>query len=281
MNKILISGDSSWDLPKELLGERFQEIPTVVILGDKEYLDGVNLTVDDIYEYAERTGRTPTTAATPPVVYEEFFDKHLKAGYDGIIHIALSSGISSCCDNAKEAAGKFKNVYAVDSRSLSSGLALAALYARDLLDEGMDVAGAAAKVKARVPNLQSSFVIDKMEFLHKGGRCSGLARFAASLLKIKPTIAMEHKMSVGKKYIGMNIKAALNKYVDDTFERCPDPDLTRIFITYSVISADIIEMVKRKIEKKFKFREIVLCPAGSTITSHCGKNTLGILYFNN
>ncbi|MDR1092591.1 MAG: DegV family protein [Clostridiales bacterium] len=280
MGKIIITGDSSWDMPRELLGAELVSIPLCIILGDKEYLDGVSLTNDDIYAYAESSGKTPKTAATPPAAYEEVFAKQFAAGADGIVHIALSSGVSACHDNAAEAAKKFKNVYVVDSKSLSSGSALVALYARDLAGEGLLAAEIAQKAEARRDKVQCSFVVDKLEFLHKGGRCSGLARFASTVLRIKPTILMNERMSVGKKYIGVHFKSALSKYADDTFERCPEPDLKRVFITYSVVEPDILDMVKEKVAGKFKFEEVYVNPAGSTVTSHCGKNTLGILFFN-
>ncbi|GHU98920.1 hypothetical protein FACS1894211_03440 [Clostridia bacterium] len=280
MAKIVITGDSAWDMPKELLGEDLIAIPMTVVLGDKDYLDGVNLTNDDIYAYAEKTGRTPKTAATPPALYEEIFEKQLAAGADGIVHIALSSGISACCNNAKEAAKRFKNVHVVDTLSLSSGVSLAALYTKDLLIAGAGAAEAAAETEARLSKIQCSFVIDKLEFLHKGGRCSGLARFMSTVLRIKPTILMNGGMTVGKKYMGLNFKTAVSQYVDDTFARCPEPDLRRVFITYSTVAPDMIETVREKVTARFKFEEVYINPAGSTIVSHCGKNTLGVLFFN-
>ncbi|GHU98921.1 hypothetical protein FACS1894211_03450 [Clostridia bacterium] len=274
MTKIKITGDSAWDMPLECQGD-FVTTPLSVILDDKEYLDGVNVTNDDIFAYYKRTKRTPKTAAIPPAYYEEVFRRELQTA-DGIVHISLSSHLSACHGNAKLAAACFQNVHIVDGLSLSSGLAALGLYAYDLAEAGLSAAEIAAGVEAARSRVQCSFVVNELEFLHKGGRCSGLARFAASLLKIRPTILMNGSMSVGKKYAGGAFKTAVARFTDDVFARHPDPDLKRLFITYSTAAPDVVETVRERIAKKFTFEHVYIGHTGCTITSHCGENTLGI-----
>ena len=274
---IKIVTDSASDLSKELIEKNdIGIIPFNVILGDKEYLDGISLTTGMIYKYVADTGKLPKTAAISPMVYREWFEKFGENSAD-VIYIGLSSGISASYSQAEAVAKEMKNVYTVDSKSLSSGVALLVLYACELRDGGMKAADIAKNVARRAKDVQCSFVLDTLEFLHKGGRCSGLARFASTLLKIKPTIVMEHKMSVGKKYMG-NWESSVIKYVEDAFIRFPDPDLKRIFITYTTAPPDILEKVKKIVLSKYDFGEVIFATAQGTITSHCGKNTLGILY---
>ncbi|MDR1092590.1 MAG: DegV family protein [Clostridiales bacterium] len=277
MADIQITGDSAWDMPPELLAEGFISVPLTVVLGDKEYLDGVNLTNDDIFAYFHSTGKTPKTAAIPPALYEETFSRALKTA-GAVIHISLSSPLSACHNNAKLAAARFRDVYVVDGLTLSCGLALLGLRARDWAREGVPAAEIVARLEKARHKMQCSFVVDDLEFLHKGGRCGGVARFAASLLRIKPTILMDGSMSVGKKYLGVNFKTALDKFADDTFARRPHPDLRRVFITYSTAPADIVDAVREKVTARFNFEKVYVCHTGGTITSHCGENTLGIAF---
>ena len=276
---VKIVTDSGCDVPKEWYAKlNLEIIPFNIILGDKEYQDGIDLEADMIYKYVAESKKLPKTAAISPACYRENFEKFAEGGND-VVYIALSSGISVSYQNASAAASDMKNVYVVNSKSLSSGIALLVLYACELRDKGMKGAEIAKNLERRSAGVQCSFLIDKLEFLHKGGRCTGLERFASTLLKIKPTIIMEEKMRVGKKYVG-NWANNLIKYVDDTFMRFPEPDLKRIFITYTTADPDVVEKVKERVLKKFPFEEVLETTAQGTITSHCGKNTLGILYLS-
>ena len=181
---------------------------------------------------------------------------------------------------AKKAAERLENVYVVDSYNLSTGTGLLALYAADLAEEGKSAQEIYDLVCARVPAVQASFVVDTMEYLHKGGRCSGVARFAASVLKIKPMILVKDGgMTVGKKYMGSFDKVIV-KYVEDILRMYDNPDLTRVFITHTYASPQTVQKVRETLQKAANFREIIETKAGCTVTSHCGKNTLGILYIN-
>ena len=276
--KICISAESTIDLPKELLEEySIKIIPFTVILGDKSGFDG-EVTPDIIYEYVDRTGVLPKTSAINIGQYDEYFRSLLKE-YDEVIHFCLSSEISSACQNAMNAASELKGVHVVDTRSLSTGIALQAIYASNLVKEGLSAEEIVKKVSERIPNDQTSFVLATVDYLYKGGRCSGLAKLGAMLFRIRPQIIMQDgKMSPGKKYMGKQIDCVIN-YCKDTLEQFNNPDLSVGFVTHSGATPDMIEAAKNAmIERGFK--KVLVTTAGATISSHCGPKCLGILYLN-
>ena len=177
--KIAISTESTLDIPKELQKQYdISVVPFTVILGDKSGFDG-DITPLEIFDYVDKTGILPKTSAVNEYQYDKHFTKLLR-NYDAIIHISLSSGISSACANAIHAASILKNVYIIDSQSLSTGIALLAIYARKLADKGLAPEQIVEKVEARIPFVQASFVINSLNYLYKGGRCSGLALWSFS-----------------------------------------------------------------------------------------------------
>ena len=276
--KIAITAESTIDLTPELL-EKYdiQILPFSVILGDEEHLDG-EITPHDIYEYVSKTKVLPKTAAINGETYKEFFEKVLKK-YDAIVHFSLSSGISSACRNAQVVASEYDNVFVVDTKSLSTGIALLAIYARELAQKGASAEEVFEKVSLRIKDVQTSFVISKLDYMYKGGRCSGVALFGANLLKIRPCIALKDgKMGVHKKYIG-KMEKVIATYSKDILTEFNKPDKKRVFITYSTATPEMIEQA-RKAVAEIGFEEVYETTAGSTITSHCGDNTLGILYIN-
>ena len=276
--KIAISAESTIDLPKELL--TLYDIHTLsytIILGDKEYLDG-EILPEQIFKFYEDTKTLPKTSAINSLQYQEHFNSLLK-DYDGVIHFCLSSEISSSCKNAMEAAEKFKNVYVVDTKSLSTGIALQAIYASKLIKDGLDINDIYESVLKRVPFVQASFVLKKLEFLYKGGRCSALSYFGANLLQIRPQIILKDgKMGPHKKYRG-NMEKVVKSYCDDTLEEFNNPDLSIGFVTYTTASDEMLEIAKNSLINR-GFKKIYCTKAGATISSHCGENTLGILYIN-
>ena len=274
--KIAISTESTLDLPKELQ-EKYDisVIPFTVILGDKSGFDG-DITPEEIFAYVDETGVLPKTAAVNEFQFDKHFKKLLKS-YDAIIHISLSSGISSACQNAVIVANELKNVYVIDSQSLSTGIALLAIYARQLADKGLQPEEIVEKVTARVPFVQASFVINSLNYLYKGGRCSGLVRFSAALFRIKPQILVKDgKMAPYKKYTGRNEKAVAS-YCSDTLDEFNNPDLSIAFVTHSHATPEMVEIAKEALKKR-GFKLIYETVAQATITSHCGQKTLGILY---
>ncbi len=277
--KIAISAESTIDLPKELL-EKYQIniLPYTIILSDKEYLDGEEITPQQIFDYVTETKVLPKTAAINSAQYQDYFDKLLKE-YDAIVHICLSSQVSSACSHARETASEMDNVYVVDSQSLSTGIALLAIYARKLADQGLTAEEICQKVQDRTASVQASFVVKKLDYLHKGGRCSSIALFGANLMQIRPQIILkEGKMGVHRKYRG-NMDKVIASYCKDTLDEFSTPDLEVGFVTYTTATPEMIDSAKKALQER-GFKNIYETVAGATITSHCGENTLGILYLN-
>lgn len=278
MARIALSAESTIDLTKELIKENnIHIVPFTVILGNKSGLDGV-ITSNEIIEYVKNHGVLPKTSAVNNFQYEEHFSNLLK-DYDYVIHISLSSEISCAYNNAMEVAKTMQNVFVIDSLSLSTGIALLALYARKLIDSGMEPFDIVNAVSKRRPFDQTSFILSRLDYLYKGGRCNSLAYLASTLLKIRPQIIVRNgRMEPRKKYVGKFEKAVI-KYVNDTLEYFNTPDLENVFITYTTAPKAIIDEIT-KILKGKGFKNIYPTNAGATITSHCGENCLGILYLN-
>lgn len=276
--KIALSAESTIDLPIELLQKYdIHTTPFTILLGDEAKLDG-EVPVPEIIEYVNKTGVLPKTSAVNQFQYKEHFDNLLK-DYDAVIHFSLSSEISVACHNAKTCAQDYDNVFVIDTRTLSTGIALLAIYASKLIKEGLDAKTIVEKCEARIPNLQVSFVLARLDYLHKGGRCSALSLFGANLLKLRIQILVKDgKMGPANKYRG-NMDRCIVSYVNDTLATFNNPDLSEIFITSTTASEEQIESVKT-ILKEHGFKNIMVTNAGGTITSHCGENCLGILYLN-
>lgn len=276
--KISITAESTIDLTKELL-EKYQisTLPFLVILGDKEFKDG-EIGSTAIFKFVEENKILPKTSAINKETYKEFFANQLKES-DAVVHISLSSQMSSSCQNAKDAASELENVFVVDSLSLSTGIALLAIYARELAEQGLNAEEIFKKVSERVPYVQASFVIERLDYLYKGGRCSALAYFGANLMKIRPQIIVKQgKMSSYKKYRGSMDKVVEN-YCKDTLEEFNTPDCSVAFLTYTTATEKMVDEARKALESA-GFKNIYETRAGATISSHCGEHTLGILYIN-
>ena len=275
--KICVSSESTIDLPKEILDEfGIKTVPFTILLGDKTGFDGV-INPDDIYDYVDMTGELPKTSAVNDAQYEEFF-KGLLKDYDEVIHIAFSSELSSACSNAFRVAQDLGHVHVIDSRTLSSAIALLAIYASDLVKEGKSVDEIVELVSKRVNKAQASFVITSVDYLYKGGRCSALAKLGAQLFRIRPQIVVrDGKMLPGKKYMG-KISDCVKQYCADILEEFNNPDLSYAFLTYSSEIPEMIQEAEKALKAK-GFKRIFYNRAGSTISSHCGPRCLGILYF--
>jgi len=276
--KIAISSESTIDLPKELLSKyNISIIPYTVLLGERSAIDG-EITPDDIFAYVDETKELPRTSAINEYAYMEHFKK-LRDEYDAVIHITLSGKITCAVANAKNAAKIVNDVYVVDSESLSTGIALLTIYACELRDSGLAPEEIVERLNKRKKYIQASFVVNTLSYLHKGGRCSGLAKFSAALLRIKPQILLKKgEMIPGKKYLGKNSVVIAN-YCKDVLEQFDNPDMSIVFITHTHASPEMVEQARAALEEK-GFTNIVETLAGATITSHCGPKTLGILYIN-
>ncbi len=278
MSNIRITCDSTCDLTASLYETyRAQPVPLGVSLGDDFRRDGVDIKPQDIYAFAAATGSLPKTSAISVGEYEELF-RSLTAQGDPVIHINLSSELSASHQNACLAAQMVGNVYVVDSRNLSSGSGHLVLLARELADEGKSPEEIVAALEEARAKLDVSFVLQTLEYLHMGGRCSGVAAFGANLMKLRPEIeVIGGKMQVGHKYRGTMEKTIL-AYIRGRLEGRTDIDCHRIFITHSGVPQDIEDKAVALVKELQPFREVIVTSAGCTISSHCGPNCLGVLF---
>ncbi len=276
--KIIIASDSTTDLSPELREKyNVQIVPLGVALGENNYLDGVDVDPDMIYAHYEKTGQLPKTAAANISECADFFKKYTDEGYS-IVFITISSEMSCTNNNARLAAEDFENVYVVDGRNLSTGGGLLVLAACDMAAQGMSAKDIAEKCVELTDKVDASFIVDSLEFLHKGGRCSAVAAFGANLLQLKPCIMVRGgKMGVGKKYRG-KFGDVLVKYIDDMVGDASDIDQTRIFVTHAGCDPEIINACVEQVKSIAPFKEVLITRAGCTISSHCGRNTLGVLF---
>ncbi len=278
--RIRISSDSTCDLSPALI-EQYDVwiVPLYIRLGDKDYRDAVDVTREDIFNYVQKTKSIPKTSAANVEDYVKLFQRAKDEGYDGVVHFTISSDMSSCYQNASLAAQQFENVYVVDSRTLSSGIGHLVLDACLLRDEGKSAKEIFDILEARKEKLDSSFIIDTLRYLAMGGRCNALLAFGANLLNIKPSIQVrDGKMGVDKKY-RCSLERAVVRYVNEKLADKDTLDLRRIFITDTGVSEEIFESVKETILKNAPFAEILHTPAGCTVSSHSGPNTIGILFY--
>lgn len=279
MSKVKIISDSTCDLSAELLAQFDVAVLPHPIVRDGELLqDNVTITPDDIYRHYEQTGRLCTTSAPNTYDYEMCWKPWLDEGYE-IVHFTISSEMSTAYNQAMLAAEETGHVYPVDSRTLSTGIGLLVLEACDLREQGLSAEKIAAKVREDADKCQASFLVDVIEYLWKGGRCSSVAAIGANILKLKPRIdVLNGNMLSTKKYRGRTTKC-FAAYADDMLKGKDNIRQNRIFITHSGIDPDIIELMKEKIhEWQPDIENIYVTRAGGTISCHCGPGTLGILY---
>lgn len=278
MAKVKITCDSTCDLTRELYQKNQVSVLSLgVSLGDDFRLDGVNVQADDLYDYVEKTGSLPKTCAISLGDYQEAFSKWVKEGYE-VVHISLSSKLSTSHQSACIAAEEVGNVYVVDSKSLSTGSGHLVLLACQMAQQGMSGPEIARELEGLREKVDASFIIQTLQYLHKGGRCSGVAVFGANLMKIRPEIVLEEgSMHVGKKYRGSMEKTVLD-YVRGRLEGRTDVDARRLIITHSGVPEALLEQVRKLATQLQPFREVLITRAGSTISCHCGPNCLGVLF---
>lgn len=280
--KIKITSDSTCDLGDELIAQNDIGIFALqVILGEKSYRDGIDITPQDIFGYVAANGVLPKTAAGSSDEYGAFFKKQLE-GYDALIHFNISSKASSSHSAACIAAKNFKDkVYVIDSKALSTGQGLLVMKACDLRDEGMDAKDIVKRITELTPLVNTSFVPDDLNYLHKGGRCSLAAMLGAKVLKLHPLIEedREGQLIAKKKYMG-SMERCIKTYVQDLRTQYRRYDRTRCFVTHSCADQSIIDIAKKEVADMFEFDEVIETVAGAIITSHCGRNTLGVLFIS-
>ena len=277
-SNIVITSDSTTDLSKELK-ERYNVtiMPLKITLGNKTYTDGVDITPDDIYAHPDKTGELPKTAATNVSDCLDFFKPFCDAGKT-VIHFTISSEMSSTYSNACIAAEELGNVYVIDTKNLSTGGGLLVVSAAEMLASGLSAEETVEKTRALVPCVDAGFIIDSLEYLYKGGRCSALEMFGANLLKLKPYIQVKDgKMDVAKKYRGKFSEVA-KQYVSEKLADYSDIDLVKIFVTHAGCDPELMNELVELVKSKVPFKEVFLTRAGCTVSSHCGANTLGVLF---
>lgn len=275
---IQITCDSTCDLPLDLREKyNIAVLPMVVTLGEQSYKDGVDVACEDLFAYVDSTGKLPKTSAISIYEFDQFFSQYVEQGME-VIHISLSSELSSTYQNACVAAGEVGNVYVIDGRSLSAGSSLLALMAGELANGGMEAAEIVETVNKARERLDVSFVLQTLEYLHKGGRCSGVAVFGANVMKLHPEIQVkEGKMDVGRKYRGSLEKSVLS-YVKGCLEGRQDVDTRRIFVIHTGLTQEVLDKICALIKELQPFEEIIVGTAGCTITSHCGPDCMGLLF---
>ena len=274
---IKITTDSTCDLPAALLEQRNITVaPLGVAKGGKLYHDGVDISIWDIAAHVDGGGEITTTSAVNIADYETLFAP-LSERYDAVIHINLGSGFSSCHQNARAAAQEFGNVYVVDSGNLSSGHGLVVLAASDAAAAGKSPAEILALLEELIPRVEASFVMDRLEYMKKGGRCSAVLALGANLLRLHPGIqVIDGKMSVVKKYRGAMEKAVAD-YIHDRLDGRTDIDTSRAVLVDCCRTPGLVETARDLLRADGRFGEIIEAKAGCTIFSHCGPNTLGLM----
>ena len=279
-----IVADSTCDLTQELT-ERFHitVLPLFVTLNDAEYRDGVDIHAADIFRAVEIGAPLPKTAAVPVSDYADCFRSITEQDPEAeIVCIAISSKFSSCYQNACIAAEEFSCVQVVDSMNLSTGIGLVVLEATELAQQGKQAAEIAEYLKKSViPYVDASFIVDRLDYLRKGGRCSAVAALGANLLRLKPCIAVQDgAMGVSKKYRG-SFAHCVTEYVNEQLADRGSIRNKRIFITHASASDEAVKAAAEAVRKVGGFSEVLITQAGCTISSHCGPNTLGVLFIRN
>lgn len=281
MKKVKIIADSTCDLSKELL-EKYDItiVPLCIVLDEKSYFDGEEITPDEIYAWSNEKKTTPKTAAVTFDRVAEAYKAYVDEGCD-IIFFGISSQMSTTCNVARIVAEDegYDRVFVIDSQNLSTGIGLQVLRAAELAEAGKSAEEIVAEIEAARGKVRASFVVDTLTFLARGGRCSSVAALMGNTLKLHPQIVVKDgKMGAAKKYRG-KMSMALSDYVKDLSSALMAADSKRVFITHSGCEDEIIEMVKSKIEELGVFEEILITRAGGVISSHCGPNVLGVLFY--
>lgn len=276
--KIKITSDSTCDLSPALL-ERYDVTltPLSVIKDGLPYLDGVEITPEDIFRHVDAGGALCSTSAVNVDAYRTVFGE-LSPQYDAVIHITIGSLFSACYQNATIAAAAFKNVYVVDSMNLSTGQAHLVIQAAEMAADGVSALEICSQLNAMRGRVKSSFIMDRLDYMQKGGRCSSVMALGGKLLKIKPCIAvLDGTMKMVDKYRG-SFDKCLEKYIKDQLKDRKDLKLDRIFITHSTVPDDAVDIARETIRKYADFAEIHDTNVGCTVACHCGPGTLGVLF---
>ena len=275
---IKLTADSTCDLSKEILDAyEIDLIPVHIVLDEKVYSDNVDITPRDIFRFVEEEDKTCRTAAINVYEYHRFLEP-LSKKYDSVLHISLGSGFSSCYQNARLAAEGLENVYVIDSANLSSGSGYLVYRLAKAINDGSNIEDLLKLAHNIIPKINGSFVIDKLDYLYKGGRCSNLELVGTKVLKIKPCIEVFNgQMRVGSKCRG-SFERCVKNYISDRLVDVDQIDQDIIFITNADSDQNLMDHVVNRIKDEYDFKEIVINKAGCTISAHCGPDTIGIFF---
>jgi len=277
---IKIITDSTCDLPEDLIQKyNIRVVPLSIMMGDQFYKDGVEIKPKDIFEFVDSGKGLCKTSAVNVGEYLQVYEEE-RPNCDAIIHFTISADMSSCYQNARIATQEFDNIYLIDSRNLSAGIGHLVLDAAQMAAQGTPAEEICHEIGRRIPLLDTSFIIDTLTYLHKGGRCSAVAALVSNVLKIKPSIIVsEGKMTVGKKYRG-NLESVVRKHLDDKMTTVGNIDTRRAIVTYTTTPQNrhIVDMVKSLLKDEYAFDEVLEAEAGGTISCHCGPNAVGLKF---
>ena len=276
--RVKIISDSTCDLSPALL-ERYDiaVTPLCVIKDGKDFHDGVDITPADIFAHVDGGGDLCSPSAVSQYEYGEMFARYANE-YDAVVQITIGANFSCCYQNAKLAAADFDNVYVVDSRNLSTGHGLVVLEAERMARAGMAPDEIVAALQELTGRVEASFILDRLDYMKMGGRCSAVTLLGANLLKLRPCIEVKDgKMGVGKKYRG-SFEKCLVQYITDKLGARSDLELRRVFITHSGLPEEMVQKAVETVQKLQPFDEICVTRAGCTVSSHCGPGTIGVLY---
>lgn len=280
--KVIIGADSTCDLTPELIKKYGIVItPLHVILGENTYEDMVNITPSDIYAHFEKTGQLPKTSAVNIQEYIDTYKPYIEQGYE-VVHINLGSALSTSYQHCKTASNELKGLYAVDSCNLSAGSGLLVLEAAEMSENGMSASEIVKNIEGMTNHIHCNFVVDKLDYLKAGGRCSTIAMLGANLLKIKPCIEVNNKdgsMTVGKKYRG-NLSKVLGQYINDKMNEYNNISKKRCSVVHAGLPQEIVDEMVSLVKGQNYFEDIIVSRAGCTISSHCGPYTMGLICMN-
>ncbi|MBO2526707.1 MAG: DegV family protein [Clostridiales bacterium] len=278
--RIKITADSTCDLsPQQLRDNDITMFPLFVNKGNESFLDSVTINPADIFDHVAAGGELCSTAAVPVGVYQDQFEEFLK-DYDAVVHISLGSGFSSCYNNACIAAAELDNVRVIDSKNLSTGHGHVVMEACKLAKTATDLDAMQAELEELTGRVDASFLLERLDYMVKGGRCSFVAALGANLLKLKPCIEVaDNKMIVAKKYRGSMAKC-MEAYVHDRLDNTTDIIPERIFITHTPVTEEVSKATHQAVRACMDFDEICDTDAGCTISCHCGEGCIGILYIH-
>ena len=269
MSNVKITCDSTCDLPQTLYAKYDVDVaPLAVALGEELHRDGVDISAAQLFDYVKKSGVLPKTSAVSMGEYLDLFGKYVNEGRT-VIHISLSSNLSASHQNAVLAAEELGNVYVIDSRNLSTGSGHLVIEAAEMAAQGLDAVAIAARLNEMKERVDASFVLQTLEYLQKGGRCSSVTALGARALQLRPEIRVAD---------GSMEKSVLD-YVRGRLEGRDDVDTHRIFVTHSPMDQAVVDKAIALVKELHPFEEVIETSAGCTICSHCGPNCLGVLFF--